>query len=87
MNENLLSWKTSQTPSLKCSQNNDLFTVSGSSKGNHNLTNPIGLITSDEAIFVGGFGGGNGTDNYYLNTTRISIIYDIFLVPAAVFPA
>ena len=61
------SWKTTQTPSLKCSQSNDLFTVSSSSKENKKLTNPIGLITSDEVVFAGGFGGSSNR-NYYLNT-------------------
>ena len=60
------SYKTSQTPSLKCSQNTDLFTVS-SSTGNGLLDYPIGLITSDEVVLAGGFG---GTENqsYYLYT-------------------
>ena len=61
-------WKSSQTPSLKCSQiGNDMFTVSGSSKGNHKLTYPIGLITSDEVVLAGGFGGSSNT-SYYLHT-------------------
>ena len=63
-------WKTTQTPSLKCSQSNDLFTVSGSSKGNHDLTNPIGLITSDEVVFAGGFGGSSNDNGYYLDTNQ-----------------
>ena len=64
------SWKSSQTPSLKCSQiGNDMFTVSGSSKGNHKLTYPIGLITSDEVVLAGGFGGSNNT-SYYLYTNQ-----------------
>ena len=62
------SWKSSQTPSLKCSQiGNDMFTVSGSSKGNHKLTYPIGLITSDEVVLAGGFGGSSNS-SYYLYT-------------------
>ena len=62
------SWKSSQTPSLKCSQiGNDMFTVSGSSKGNHKLTYPVGLITVDEVVLAGGFGGSSNT-SYYLHT-------------------
>ena len=62
------SWKSSQTPSLKCSQiGNDMFTVSGSSKGNHKLTYPVGLITADEVVLAGGFGGSSNT-SYYLHT-------------------
>ena len=61
-------WKSSQTPSLKCSQiGNDMFTVSGSSKGNHKLTYPIGLITSDEVVLAGGFAG-SSNNSYYLYT-------------------
>ena len=44
-----------------------MFTVSGSSKGNHKLTYPIGLITSDEVVLAGGFGGSSNT-SYYLHT-------------------
>ena len=62
------SWKSSQTPSLKCSQiANDMFTVSGSSKGNHKLTYPVGLITADEVVLAGGFGG-SSNNSYYLHT-------------------
>ena len=61
-------YKSRQTPSLKCSQiGNDMFTVSGSSKGNHKLTYPIGLITSDEVVLAGGFGG-SSNNSYYLYT-------------------
>ena len=44
-----------------------MFTVSGSSKGNHKLTYPVGLITSDEVVLAGGFGG-SGNSSYYLYT-------------------
>ena len=40
-------------PSLKCNSS-DLFTMSGSTKGNKALSKPIGLITSDEVTFGGG---------------------------------
>ena len=55
---------TNKTPSLKCTQNNDKFTIS-SSLGNGNLTYPVGLITADEAAYAGGK---SGTSNslYYL---------------------
>ena len=59
------SWKSIQTPTLKCSQSNDLYTVSESSKGNHALTYPIGLITADEVVLAGGFGG-TLNKSYYL---------------------
>ena len=41
-----------QTPSLKCVNKNDRFTVNNSI-GNAKLTNPIALITSDEVIMGG----------------------------------
>ena len=61
------SWNSTQTPTLNCSQSNDLFTTSGSSKGNKKLTYPVGLITSDEVVLAGGFGG-TGNSSYYLYT-------------------
>ena len=38
---------------LKCSYQNDAFTVSDINKGNGTLTYPIGLITGDEAMMAG----------------------------------
>jgi len=41
-------------PQFKCSnEGRDLFTTSGSTKGNKELTNPIGLITADELAYAG----------------------------------
>ena len=60
-----------QTPTFKCSQNNDNFTVVGSSNGNQKLTYPVGLITSDEVVYAGGTGGstvGISNTSYYLYT-------------------
>ena len=56
---------TNKTPMLKCGNNADLYTIGGSSKGNHALTNPIGLITADEVAMAGGVYG-NVNNNYYL---------------------
>ena len=61
------TWNSMQNPSLKCSQSNDLFTVIESSKGNHALIYPVGLITADEVVLAGGFGGINNS-NFYLYT-------------------
>ena len=61
------TWKAIQTPSLRCSQKSDLFTVRESGQGNQALDYPIGLITADEVVYAGGFGGSNNTD-YYLYT-------------------
>ena len=63
-------WRNVQIPILKCnSRNNDLFTVTSSLNGNHALTYPIGLITVDEVILAGGFGGKDNS-SYYLNTNQ-----------------
>ena len=50
--------KQTQTPTYSCNTN-DLYTVTSSSKGNKALTYPVGLITSDEVVYAGGFGGAN----------------------------
>ena len=63
------SWKSTQNPTLKCRQTNDYFTVSGSSKVNYALDYPIGLITSDEVVLAGGFGGSSNS-SYYLYTNQ-----------------
>ena len=61
---------TNKTPSLKCNQVNNRFTVSlavDGVQGNGALTNPIGLITADEIAYAGGkFSTGNS--KYYLYT-------------------
>ena len=51
---------------LKCSQQNDAFTVSNITYGNGVLTYPIGLITEDEVILAGGYLYNNS--GYYLYT-------------------
>ena len=60
---------TNKTPTFKCTNNSDLYTISGSSNGNKALTNPIGLITADEVAFAGGVWGTNNT-SYYLYTAQ-----------------
>ena len=47
----------------------DLFTTSNSGRGNEVLTNPVGLITTDELIMTGEFRGVVGT-NYWLYTNQ-----------------
>ena len=64
------TWSSSQSPNLKCSQSNDFLTINRSSKGNYELTYPIGLITTDEVILAGGFGGAINDDNYFLDTNQ-----------------
>ena len=61
---------TNKTPSLKCTQENDRFTVSSKVSGvtgNRALTNPIGLITADEVAYAGGARSTNNS-KYYLYT-------------------
>ncbi len=61
----------SKEPSLKCTNENDLYTTGNSNIGNKSLTNPIGLITADEVSMAGGVSSGtSGTSNtsYYLYT-------------------
>ncbi len=57
------------SPSFKCSNSSDLFTLSSASKGNKALTYPIGLIAADEVVYAGGvYGQINGS--YYLYTRQ-----------------
>ncbi len=78
------SWKGTQTPTLKCgkdttAQKRDLYTgpsakgTKSSSgtliEGNNKLSVPVGLITSDEVVFAGGFGGASN-NGYWLYTNR-----------------
>ena len=57
---------TNKIPTLECpDKDNDLYTVDESSKGNHALTYPIGLITADEVSFAGGVYG-SINEQFYL---------------------
>ena len=53
----------SSSPSLTC-QTEDIYTTSGSSTGNKALTQPIGLISADEAMFAGIPWSGSNQNNY-----------------------
>ncbi len=55
-----------KTPTLKCGQKNDRFTVSDTVIGNGNLSNPVGLLTADEIAYAGGVYG-NYNIGYYLS--------------------
>jgi len=61
------NWNSSPTPTLKCKNTSDLYTVSGASKGNKSLTHPVGLITADEVNIAGTA----GDSNYYLYTGQV----------------
>ena len=55
-------------PTFECSdEDNDLYTVNESSKGNHALNYPVGLITADEVVYAGALMGTNNS-GYYLYT-------------------
>ena len=54
------------TPTLKCAQDNDKFTIN-TSNGNGALTYPVGLITADEMAYAGGVYGSSNS-SFYLYT-------------------
>ena len=61
------NFSPTQTPTFECVNENDLFTESVATKGNKALTYPIGLITADEVVYAGGFGGSNNVSFYLYN--------------------
>ena len=63
----LVQNSNSVNPTFKCSNSNDLYTTSTSSKGNKKLSNPIGLITADEVITAGGAWSSNNSSYYLYN--------------------
>ena len=80
------SWKRySQTkqPDLKCSQTNDLFTLTTNEKGNKALTYSIGLITVDE-LMLSGYAGGyiNKSAYTYSSSTYWTLSSSCFLTGA-----
>ena len=64
----LVQNSSSVNPTFKCSNSTDLYTVSGSSKGNKALSNPIGLITADEVTMAGLPSWSGSTTSNYLYT-------------------
>ena len=62
---------STSTPSLKCENSSDYYTVSSTSSGNKALTYPVGLITADEVLLAGSSGGVfDGTYNYQKSTSN-----------------
>ena len=62
--------RTNKTPTFECpDEDNDLYTVDGSSKGNQALDYPIGFITADEVAYAGGVYS-IGNSGYYLYTNQ-----------------
>ncbi len=62
---------TKPSPTFKCSQKNDAFTVKDKTKGNGMLTYPVGLITVDEIITAGG--------SYIGQSIELSSNYNFYL--------
>ncbi len=63
-------------PSLDCSNSNDAFTVD-SSIGNGKLTYPVGLMTTDEAMYAGReFSFSSSSTNYWWSGTPIHFAYN-----------
>ena len=61
---------TNKTPTLKCQNTKDKFTVNASN-GNGALTYPVGLITADEIAYAGGVdGSSNLNSSFYLYTGK-----------------
>ena len=56
--------KETKTPTLKCQNTKDKFTVN-TSNGNGALTYPIGLITADEIAYAGGVDGIANSSFYF----------------------
>ncbi len=57
---------TGATPTFKCLQKNDAFTVNDTNKGNGALTYPVGLITADEIVAAGAGKYATTNTSYYL---------------------
>ena len=86
---------SNSSPSLTC-QTEDIYTTSGSSTGNKALTQPIGLISADEAMFAAIPNWNSSNSNNYLYTgqyywTMSPSIYDrwayVFNVNSNGFPS
>ena len=60
-------WNNSNTKTLKCSQQNDRFTVNDEVVGNGALTYPVGLLAIDEVALAGGYSRRRNS-GYYLYT-------------------
>ena len=65
------------TPSLKCTNINDRFTVSNDI-GNKALTYPVGLITTDEVAMAGGLTYDPNTISYITNTDYYLYAEDMY---------
>ena len=66
----LVQSSSNVNPTFKCTNSNDLYTSSSSSKGNNVLTNPVGLITADEVIMAGASWNSNNSSYYLYNNAN-----------------
>ncbi|HBA38047.1 MAG TPA: hypothetical protein DCY94_04940, partial [Firmicutes bacterium] len=57
---------TDATPTFKCKQKNDAFTVSDTTTGNGSLSYPVALVTADEIVAAGSGKFGTANYHYYL---------------------
>ena len=62
---------STSTPSLKCENSSDYYTVSSSLSGNKSLVYPVGLITADE-ILLAGMSGGHFDGGYNYQKSSIN---------------
>jgi len=58
------------TPSLKCPNQSDRYTVDDTANGNGLLSNPVGLITADEEVLAGNSANKTNTSYYLYNGER-----------------
>ncbi len=77
------------SPTLKCPQENDLFTMPTNAQGNKALTYPVGLITVDELMLSGYADGYINRSNYTYSTSGYSTMtptyYDYYSSAARIF--
>ncbi len=62
--------KNDYTPSFKCPQKNDAFTVNDTENGNGNLIYPISIITADEVVAAGSGKAHTNNTSYYLYNSK-----------------
>ena len=73
---------SNSSPSLTC-QTEDIYTTSGSSTGNKALTQPVGLISADEAMFAGIPNQNSSNTNNYLYTGQNYLTMSPYIYPRA----
>ena len=65
-NYNTVYRLTKGTPTIKCPNKNDSFTVTESASGNGALTYPVGLLTADEVMLAGNISSDSSNNSLYL---------------------